>query len=113
MIYMVKLIKLVEEYNLKKIILRMFYFLCVVFLLGAVYGYYKKTCSYALNNYLPSEESKVIDFSKYNDFPVTLEEEVVSQMAPIGVDGSAPNMNYKPILEGLHDAAPIDYDGVV
>ncbi len=109
---MVKLNKIIEEYNLTKIFLRIFYFLCVVFLLGLVYGYYKKTGTYALNNFLPSEESKVIDFSKYNDFPVTLEEEVVSQMAPIGDDGDAPNMNYKPILAGLHDAAPIDYDGV-
>ncbi len=112
MIYMVKINKLIEEYNLKKIFLRIFYFLCVIFLLGLVYGYYKKTGTYALNNFLPSEESKVIDFSKYNDFPVTLEEEVVSQMAPIGDDGAASNMSYKPILEGLHDAAPIDYDGV-
>jgi len=109
---MVKLNKFIEEYNLKKIFLRLFYFLCVMFLLGLVYGYYKKTGSYALNHFLPSEESKVLDFSKYNDFPVTLEEEVVSQMAPIGNDGAAPNMSYKPILEGLHDAAPIDYDGV-
>ena len=109
---MVKLNKLIEEYNLKKIFLRIFYFLCVMFLLGVIYGYYKKTGTYALNNFLPSEESKVIDFSKYNDFPVTLEEEVVSQMAPIGNDAPAPNMNYKPILEGLHDAAPINYDGV-
>ena len=83
-----------------------------MFLLGLAYGSYTKTETYALNNFLPSEQSKVIDFSKYNDFPVTLEEEVVSQMAPIGNDGAAPNMSYKPILEGLHDAAPIDYDGV-
>ena len=109
---MVKLNKFIEEYNLKKIFLRLFYFLCVIFLLGLVYGYYKKTGTYALNNFLPSEDSKVIDFSKYNDFPVTLEEEVVSQMAPIGNDGAAPNMSYKPFLDGLHDAAPIDYDGV-
>jgi len=109
---MVKLNKFIEEYNLKKIFLRMFYFLSAVFLLGLLYGSYKKSGTYALTNYLPSEESKVLDFSKYNDFPVTLEEEVVSQMAPIGNDGAAPNMSYKPILEGLHDAAPIDYDGV-
>jgi hypothetical protein len=109
---MVKLNKFIEEYNLKNIFLRLFYFLCVMFLLGLVYGYYKKTGTYALNNFLTSEDDKVIDFSKYNDFPVTLEEEVVSQMAPIGNDGAAPNVSYKPILEGLHDAAPIDYDGV-
>jgi hypothetical protein len=109
---MVKLNKFIEEYNLKQLFLRMFYFLCAMFLLGLLYGSYKKSDTYALTNYLPSEESKAIDFSKYNDFPVTLEEEVVSQMAPIGVDGSAPNMNYKPILDALHDAAPIDYNGV-
>jgi hypothetical protein len=109
---MVKLNKFIEEYNLKNIFLKLFYILCAMFLLGLAYGSYTKTETYALNNFLPSEQSKVIDFSKYNDFPVTLEEEVVSQMAPMGNDAAAPNMNYKPILEGLHDAAPINYDGV-
>ena len=67
---------------------------------------------HGIQNYLPSEQSKVIDFSKYNDFPVTLEEEVVSQMAPIVKSNEAPNMNYSPVLDALHDAAPLNYDGV-
>jgi hypothetical protein len=67
---------------------------------------------HGIQNYLPSEQSKIIDFSKYNDFPVTLEEEVVSQMAPIVKYNDAPNMSYSPVLDGLHDAAPLDYDGV-
>jgi hypothetical protein len=109
---MVKINKFIEEYNLKKIIIHLFVLLCAMFVLGLVYGFFKKTGIYALNNYVPSEESKVIDFTKYNDFPITLEEEVVSQMAPIGIDDPAPNMNYKPILDIIHDAASIDYDGV-
>jgi hypothetical protein len=68
--------------------------------------------SFAIHNYLPSEASKVIDFSRYNDFPPTLEEEMVKKMAPIVVDDSS-NLDYKPVLDGLHDAAPIDYEGVI
>jgi len=68
--------------------------------------------AHGMQNYLPSEQSKIIDFSKYNEFPVTLEEEVVAQMAPIIKHDDAPNMNYLPVLDSLHDAAPLDYVGV-
>ena len=71
-----------------------------------------RTGTFAIRNYLPSEASKVIDFSRYNDFPVTLEEEMVKKMAPIVVDNSS-SLTYKPVLDTLHDAAPIDYEGVI
>ena len=68
-----------------------------------------KTGSHAVRNQLPSEHKKLSDFKKYNDFPVTLEEEVVSKMAPLVKHSPAPNANYKPILSDTHDAAsPID-----
>ena len=69
--------------------------------------------TYGLRNYVPSEEKKAIDFSQYNDFPITLEEEVVAKMAPLVTNPSVPNANYKPVLDGLHDAAPINYEGVI
>ena len=72
----------------------------------------ESTGTFAIQNYLPSEASKVIDFSKYNNFPPTLEEEMVKQMAPIVVDNNS-SLDYKPVLDGLHDAAPIDYEGVI
>ena len=83
-----------------------------VFVLFCLYVVYSLFVNNNINNYLPSEQAKAAEFSKYNDFPVTLEEEVVSQMAPIVKYDDAPNMNYAPVLDGLHDAAPLDYDGV-
>jgi len=44
---------------------------------------------------------------------VTLEEEMVAKMAPLVKHDAPINSEYKPILDKLHDAAPIDYDGVV
>jgi hypothetical protein len=73
----------------------------------------KQTGTFAIRNYLPSEESKVMDFSKFNDFPYTLEEEEVSRMAPIVFNHTSTGSNYKPVLDALHDAAPTDYTGVI
>ena len=71
------------------------------------------TGTYAIANYLSSEKAKVEDFAKYNDFPVTLEEEVVSKMAPLVRNDDAPHSEYTPVLDDLHDAAGVDYDGVI
>lgn len=70
------------------------------------------TGTYAIANYLSSEKEKIEDFAKYNDFPVTLEEEVVSKMAPLVRNDDAPYSEYTPVLDDLHDAAGVDYDGV-
>jgi len=67
-----------------------------------------------LLKHLPSSENKkVIDFDKYNEFPVTLEEEVVAKMAPLVKHQPAPNSNYKPAQDKIHDAADINYQGVI
>lgn len=83
----------------------------------------KTTGSYAKKHYLSSEKSKgqdfikfneATEFSKYNDYPATLEEEMVERMAPLSdplPDDS--KSTYKPMKEMDHRAAPIDYDGVV
>jgi hypothetical protein len=49
-----------------------------------------------------------------NHFPYTLEQEVVSKMAPINntVDPNAVS-NFMPVLDNIHDAAPVGYSGVV
>lgn len=55
------------------------------------------------DHYVPSETSKSTDFSKYNDFPFTLEEEVISSVPTI-LDGSGPVSNdtmYHPIMAPL------------
>lgn len=64
-------------------------------------------------NYLTTEKAKSVDFAKFNDFPVTLEEEVVSKMAPVIRNDDPPHSEYTPVLDDLHDAAGIDYEGVI
>lgn len=68
---------------------------------------------HAAKKHMVSENSKVMDFSKYNDYPVSLEEEMVEKMAPLVKHPPAINVDYKPVLDKLHDAAPVDYTGVV
>ena len=72
-----------------------------------------QTGTFAMRKYLPSEAAKVLDFSKYNDFPVTLEEEEVARMAPLVRNETSTGSNFKPVLDSLHDAAPTDYEGVI
>lgn len=63
----------------------------------------------ALQRYAPSEEKKMSQFSAFNQFPYTLEQEVVKQMAPIVRSGSTLSKpSYKPLLDNLYDASPIN-----
>ena len=63
----------------------------------------------ALQRYAPSEERKSSQFSAFNQFPYTLEQEVVKKMAPIVQSGSSLSKpSYKPLLENLYDASPIN-----
>jgi hypothetical protein len=62
----------------------------------------------ALKKYAPSEEKKMSQFTAYNQFPYTLEQEVVAKMAPISKAGlSLTQASYKPLLDNLYDAASI------
>ena len=62
----------------------------------------------ALQAYVPTEEKKMSQFTAFNQFPYTLEQEVVAKMAPL-VRSGAPLMSasYKPVLEDQHDATPL------
>lgn len=63
----------------------------------------------ALQKFAPSEEKKMSQFSAFNQFPYTLEQEVVKQMAPILRSGSTLSKpSYKPLLENLYDALPVN-----
>jgi hypothetical protein len=63
----------------------------------------------ALKRYAPSEEKKSSQFSAFNQFPYTLEQEVVKKMAPIVQSGSSMSKaSYKPLLDNLYDASPIN-----
>jgi hypothetical protein len=62
----------------------------------------------ALQAYAPSEKKKMSYFSASNQFPYTLEQEVVAKMAPLVRSGiSLTDASYKPVLEDLHDASPL------
>jgi hypothetical protein len=63
----------------------------------------------ALQKYAPSEEKKTSQFSAYNQFPYTLEQEVVKKMAPIVQSSSSISpASYKPILDNTHDSMPLN-----
>jgi len=63
----------------------------------------------ALQKYAPSEVKKMSQFTAYNQFPYTLEQEIVKQMAPIVRSGTSMTpASYKPMLEDLHDASPLN-----
>ena len=62
----------------------------------------------ALQKYAPTEEKKASQFTAYNQFPYTLEQEIVKKMAPILQTGSSlTKPSYKPVLENLYDASPL------
>jgi hypothetical protein len=66
------------------------------------------TGSDALKRYAPSEEKRSSQFSAFNQYPYTLEQEVVKKMAPIVQSGSTlTKASYKPLLENNYDASPI------
>jgi hypothetical protein len=49
-------------------------------------------------------------FTAYNQFPYTLEQEVVKKMAPIVMSGNVLTQpSFKPHLDNDHDASPINY----
>ena len=63
----------------------------------------------ALSAYAPSEKKKMSQFSAFNQFPYTLEQEVVKKMAPLNEGGSAIHANFTPLLENDHDAANVNF----
>ena len=63
----------------------------------------------ALKKYLPTEQKKSSQFTAFNQFPYTLEQEVVKKMAPIVQSGSSlTKASYKPLLDNLYDASTIN-----
>ncbi len=72
-----------------------------------------KTGGMFMYNYGEAEEIKMQDLKKYNEVPKTLEEEVVSKMAPIVHNDGKGAGDVVPVLGDLQDAAPIDYEGVI
>ena len=72
------------------------------------------TGSYAVDHYLPTEAKKDANITAMNQFPYTLEQEVVKKMAPIRESReSSVEPTFSPVLDDTYDAAPINYTGVI
>jgi hypothetical protein len=62
-----------------------------------------------IQTYMPSEKKKTSQFTAFNQFPYTLEQEVVNKMAPIMKTGTSINPpSYKPLLDNLYHASPLN-----
>ena len=101
------------------IIIALFAFMAVnlhpiVTLVGifAIYLLFKRssiaTGSMAMTKFLPTESLKSQHLSAFNQFPVTLEEEVVQIMAPLQAGPAMGPKSFSPILNDLHDASLVE-----
>ena len=63
-----------------------------------------KTGSYGERNFLPSENKKLSRLNAMNQFPITLEEELVSTMLPMNRSMDLSESEFKPVLADNHDA---------
>jgi predicted membrane protein len=73
-------------------------------------GSYMNNTSEFIQKYIPSEINKTHQFNAFNQFPYTLEQEVVHKMAPIIQTGTTlTKPPYKPNMDNLYDASPINY----
>jgi hypothetical protein len=61
----------------------------------------------ALAAYMPTEKKKFSQFTAFNQFPYTLEQEMVKKMAPQTSGVSLGKASYVPLLDNLYDASPI------
>lgn len=69
---------------------------------------YISTGNFGLNNFVPTEMVKAEQMAAFNQFPFTLEQEVISKMAPIYHGGSLTKASFKPYMENLHDASRLN-----
>ena len=63
-----------------------------------------KTGSYGERNFLPNENKKLSHLNAMNQFPSTLEEEIISTMLPMNRNMDLTDSEYKPVLADNHDA---------
>ena len=69
------------------------------------------TGNYGVQHYLPNEESKLDKISSFNEYPVTLEQEMVAKMVPtINKQHLSKQSNYGPSNDYTYDAAPVNFN---
>ena len=57
-----------------------------------------------MNDNIPSERTKLLKLKELNNFPTTLEEEIVENMPPLVKFDLPSNTTFKPILNNIHNA---------
>ena len=68
------------------------------------------TGSYGIQHYLPDEESKMAKISSFNEYPVTLEQEMVAKMVPvINKNNLSTKSTYTSSTDYTYDAAPANF----
>lgn len=67
----------------------------------------KSTGNYQVRKFVPSEYTKNTHLNAFNQFPVTLEEEMVHKMIPYVNEGPNTPPSYHPTQDKLHDAAKL------
>jgi len=65
------------------------------------------TGTLAIQRYLPTELKKEGHLSAFNQFPVTLEEEMVKQLAPLVSENGPAQLHYKPASDDTHNAMDV------
>lgn len=66
----------------------------------------KQTGTFQKREYLPSEYTKNKELNALNQFPETLEEEIINNMVPLPEDDLG-RQSYKSVQNNLHDAAQL------
>lgn len=80
-----------------------------ILLLFVIFSISMSTSKMIVKQNNPSESTKSEQFTAFNQFPYTLEQEVVKQMAPIMTPGvSMTKASYKPSLDNTYFASPIN-----
>jgi hypothetical protein len=74
-----------------------------------IYASTAETGTFGLSQYYPTETKKYTNLTAMNQFPYTLEEEIVAKMAPQIEEPEPFTLKpFTPILDNNHDAAPVD-----
>jgi len=79
--------------------------------LGVIVAYelVRRSFPNEVDQYIPSEMQKAEHLTAFNQFPYTLEQEMVKKMTPQRNDESifSSQVTYKPLLENNYDASPV------
>lgn len=65
----------------------------------------KSTGEYQARRFVPSDYTRNTNLTVYNQFPVTLEEEMIHKMVPLVNSGSTAPPSFTPTQDKLHQAA--------